>query len=135
MSFSKIEEMDEDEFLMRIKENPQVIKIVNVGELRKSDEEDGGHYFYTTFENPDNFQTFDIGYNVKMNDDGGLYIGSKSKLYPLLSYVSGIDDGGIRCDYSDIKDNLEGLEFKASSKKEKFGNKKYFIIVPVGDDE
>lgn len=131
MAFKRIEEMDEDDFLMDMRNNPKELKIIDVGELRQSDSENGGEYFYITFENPANFQTFDMGYNVKRNDEGDLYIGSKSKLYPLLSYVSGINDGGIECEYSDIKSSLEGLTFKARTKREKYGNKKYFIIIPV----
>lgn len=134
MAFKRIEEMDEDDFLMDMRTNPKELIILKVGELRESDSEDGGEYFYMTFQNPENFQTFDMGYNVKRTDDGDLYIGSKSKLYPLLSYVSGIDDGGIECEFSDIVRCLEGLRFKARTKREKYGNKKYFIIFPVGDE-
>jgi len=133
MAFNRIEEIDEDDFLMDLRNNPKTVKIVNVGDLRPSENDDGG-YFYVTLEHPETFQSFDIGYNVKMNDDDSLYVGSKSKLYPLLSYVSGIDDAGIRCNFSDIKESLEGLKFKASTRREKFGNKKYFIIFPVGDE-
>ena len=135
MAFNRIEEMDEDDFLMGLRGNPKDLRIIKIGELRESDGEDGGYYFYSTFENPDTFQTFDIGYNVKMTDDGGLYIGSKSKLYPLLSYVSGIKDGGIQCEFEDIQKSLEGLYFKATARREKFGNKKYFIIIPIVEDE
>ena len=135
MAFKRIEEMDEDDFLMGLKNNPKELRIIDVGDLRESDSENGGYYFYVTFENPENFQTFDMGYNVKMTEDGGLFIGSKSKLYPLASFVSGIDDGGIWCDFEDIKEGLEGLSFMASTRREKFGNKKYFIIIPVDDGE
>lgn len=135
MAFNRIEEMDEDDFLMDMRTNPKELRIIDVGELRESDSENGGEYFYVTFENPENFQTFDMGYNVKRMDDGDLYIGSKSKLYPLLSHVSGINDGGIQCEFTDIVSGLEGLSFKAKTKREKYGNKKYFIIVPVGDEE
>ena len=136
MAFKRrIEEMDKDEFLMGMRTNPKELIILTVGLLKESDSENGGEYFYVTFQNPENLQTFDMGYNVKRTDDGDLYIGSKSKLYPILSYVSGIIDGGIECEYSDIVRSLEGLTFKARTKREKYGNKKYFIIVPVGDDE
>ena len=133
MGFKRIEEMDDDDFLMDMRKNPKELRIIDVGELRQSDSENGGEYFYITFENPVNFQTFDMGYNVKRNDEGDLYVGSKSKLYPLLSYVSGIDDGGIECEYSDIVSSLEGLTFMARTKREKYGTKKYFIIIPVDD--
>ena len=134
MAFNRIEEMDEDDFLMGLRGNPKELKIIKVGELRESENDDGGEYFYVTFENPKTCQTFDMGYNVKRMDDGDLYIGSKSKLYPLLSYVSGINDGGIQCEYSDIVSGLDGLSFKATARREKFGNKKYFIILPIADD-
>lgn len=133
MSFRRIEEMDEDDFLMDMRSNPKELIILKVGELRESGNDDGGEYFYMTFQNPQNFQTFDMGYNVRRNDEGDLYVGSKSKLYPILSYVSGINDGGIECEFSDIVGSLEGLRFKARTKREKYGNKKYFIIIPIDD--
>ena len=96
----------------------------------KESESGEGAYFYTSFENPETFQSFDMGFNVRMNADDSLFVGSKSKLYPILSYATGID-GGIVCDdFEDIRTALEGLTFKAATKREKFGNKKYFIIYP-----
>jgi len=130
MAFKKVDEIDEDDFLMAMRESSKLLKIIDVKELRKSESGDGG-YFYVSFENPESFQSFDMGFNVKMNENGDLFVGSKSKLYPILSYASGIDDGGIECEFADIKNALEGLTFKAKTKREKFGNKKYFIIIPV----
>lgn len=133
MAFKKIEEIDEDDFLMSMRKTSKVLKIIDVKDLRESESGDGG-YFYASFENPESFQSFDMGFNVKMNEDGALYIGSKSKLHPILSYASGIDEG-IECDFEDIRNALEGLTFKARTRREKFGNKKYFIIYPVEDDD
>lgn len=133
MAFKKVQELDEDDFLMSMRETSKVLKIIEVKDLKESDSENGGYFFYTTFENPETFQTFDIGYNVKMNDDGSLFVGSNSKLHPVLSYASGIDEGIQTDDFEDIREALEGLTFKARTKREKFGNKKYFIIVPVGE--
>lgn len=133
MAFRKIEEMDEDDFLMSLRTNPKPLKIVDVKDLNLSESGDGG-YFYSSFEHPETFQTFDMGFNVRINEDGSLYVGSKSKLHPILSYATGLD-GGIICDeFEDIRQSLEGLTFKASTKREKFGNKKYFIIIPVNDE-
>ena len=133
MAFKKVEEIDEDDFLMSMRKSSKQLKIIEVKDLKESDSGDGG-YTYITFEHPESFQTFDIGYNVKMNEDGTLFIGSKSKLHPILSYLTGID-GGISCDdFEDIKQALEGESFKAKTKREKYGNKKYFIIYPVDDD-
>ena len=132
MAFKRVEEMDEDDFLMSMRNESKLLKIIDVKELRESESGDGG-YFYVSFENSETFQTFDMGFNVKMNDDGFLYVGSKSKLYPILSYASGIDDGGIECEFADIKSSMEGLSFRAKTKREKFGNKKYFIIYPVDE--
>lgn len=133
MAFKKVEEMDEDDFLMSMRKDSKLLKIIEVKDLKMSESGDGA-YFYTSFENPETFQSFDMGFNVKMNDDGSLYVGSKSKLYPILTYATGID-GAIVCDeFDDIRQALEGLTFKASARREKFGNKKYFIIFPVGDE-
>lgn len=135
MSFKRVEEIDEEDILMNLRDNPETIRITNVGELRESDNEEGSGYFYVTCENPRNFQSFDIGYNVKINRDGSIYVGSNSKLFPLLSYVSGIDDSGIRCDFDDITDSLMNLCFKARTERKRFGNKKYFIIIPIDDED
>ena len=131
MAFKRVEEIDEDDFLMSLRTNPKELRIIEVKDLKMSDSEDGGAYFYTSFENPETFQTFDMGFNVKINDDDSLYVGSKAKLYPILSYATGINEGIVCDDFEDIRNALEGLKFKASSRREKFGNKKYFIIFPV----
>lgn len=134
MAFKKVKELDEDDLLMSMRESAKVLKIIEVKDLRDSESGDGG-YFYVSFENPETFQTFDMGFNVKMNESGSLFIGSKSKLHPILSYASGIDEG-IECeDFEDIRQSLEGLRFKAKTRREKFGNKKYFIICPIEDDD
>lgn len=128
MAFKEVEEMDEEDFLLEMRHDAKTLKIIDVKELRESESGDGG-YFYMSFENPESFQTFDMGFNVKMNESGSLYIGSKAKLHPILSYFSGMTKG-IECYYEDIK-ALEGKSFMAKTKREKFGNKKYFIIYPV----
>ena len=134
MAFKKVEEMDEDDFLMSLRDNPKNLRITDVKDLKFSESGEGA-YFYSSFENPETFQSFDMGFNVRINDDDSLYIGSKSKLHPILSYATGID-GGILCDdFEDIRQSLEGLSFMAKTKREKFGSKKYFIIVPIGDDD
>jgi len=130
MAFRRVDEIDEEDLLMAMRDSAKTLKIIDVKELRESESGDGG-YFYVSFENPESFQSFDMGFNVKMNADGFLYIGSKSKLYPILSYASEIYDGGIECEFEDIQDALQGLTFKAKTRREKFGNKKYFIIYPV----
>lgn len=133
MAFKKVEEIDEDDFLMSLRTNPKPLKIIEVKDLKESESGEGA-YFYTSFENPETFQSFDMGFNVRMNADDSLFVGSKSKLYPILSYATGID-GGIVCDdFEDIRTALEGLTFKAATKREKFGNKKYFIIYPIDDE-
>ena len=47
--------------LIPYNENPAI-------DLKESDSGDGG-YFYMSFEHPKTFQTFDMGFNVKMNED------------------------------------------------------------------
>lgn len=132
MGFKKVDEIDEEDFLLSLREKSQILKIVDVKDLKESESGDGG-YFYMSFEHPETFQSFDMGYNVKWNEDGSLYIGTKAKLYPILSFFVGINDGAIVCDdFEDIKEALEGKSFKARTRREKFGNKKYFIIYPDG---
>ena len=128
MSFKKVEELDELDFFMGLKQNPKELEIVKVGELRPSSKGDG-LYFYMTFRLTETLQTIDVGYNVQSNGES-LIIGEKSKLYPLLSHVSHINDGAISCLKSDIDESLIDFVFEASVRVEKFGSKRYFIIIP-----
>ena len=128
MSFKKIEELDELDFFMDLKKNPKQLRIVKIGDLRESNKGEG-FYFYITFELTSSRQRIDVGYNVQSNGES-LIIGEKSKLYPLLSHVSHINDGAISCLKSDIDESLIDFVFEASVRVEKFGSKRYFIIIP-----
>lgn len=128
MSFKKVEELDELDFFMGLKQTPKELEIIKIGDLRESSKGDG-LYFYITFRLVETMQTIDVGYNIHSNGES-LIIGARSKLYPLLSHVTHINDGAISCLKSDIDEVLKGYKFKASVKVEKFGNKRYFIIIP-----
>ena len=133
MAFKGVDEMDEDDLLLSMRDESKQLKIIDVKELRHSESGEGG-YFYVSFETSETFQTFDMGFNVKINGDGSLYIGAKSKLYPILSYCIDLHESGIVCDdFNDIQAALKGKSFRAKTKREKFGNKKYFVIYPVDE--
>ena len=105
-----------------------------IGELKESNN-GNGHYFYIDFTLVETSQEVGIGYNVKLNKDGSLYVGAGAKLYPLLSHISGIEDDAIQCTKEDIDDALLGLEFEAKASRVKNRNKKWYVIVPINRGE
>lgn len=131
MAFESIPTLDEDEFFKILMEKPQEISIVEVGDFLKSDDVKNGYYFYITYMLNSTSQEKKISYNFKVNYDGKVVIGEGAKLYPLLSYISGIKHGDIRCTKDDISNALnEDLTFKATSSKQK-GKKTWWKIIPI----
>lgn len=134
MSFKRAEKsnsMDTDDFMIGLLNNPKDLKIVDVGEFKVSDRSKEGYkYFYLTIQDLDTSEKVKLSFNVKVNDDNSVYVGEGAKLYPLLSYVSKINDEAIICFKEDIDEALNGLEFKGKSIRRKFGNKSYFVLVP-----
>lgn len=128
--FEAIPELDDDEFFMKLMNKPHKLRISGIGDLRESNN-GKGHYFYIDFVLVETSQEVGIGFNVKVNDDGTLYVGEGAKLYPLLSFVSGIEHDAIRCTKEDIDDALSDLEFEAKASREKKGNKKWYVIRPI----
>lgn len=132
--FEQIPILDSDEFHRTLMKNPQEVKIVRIGDLRESDDVENGFYFYIHFMLVESNQEVRIGFNVIRNNEGKFFVGEGAKLYPLVSYVSHIDEGNITFTKKDIDDSLEGLTFKATAIKEK-GKKTWYRIRPISRGE
>lgn len=131
MAFESIPSLDDDEFYKILMRNPQQVSIVEVGDFIESDDVKNGFYFYVTFMLNATSQEKKISYNFKVNNDGKVVIGEGAKLYPLLSYVSGIKHGDIRCTKDDIANAfIDDLTFKATSSRQK-GKKTWWKIIPI----
>ena len=131
MAFESIPSLDDDEFYKILMRNPQQVSIVEVGDFIESDDVKNGFYFYVTFMLNATSQEKKISYNFKVNNDGKVVIGEGAKLYPLLSYVSGIKHGDIRCTKDDIANAFNSdLTFKATSSRQK-GKKTWWKIIPI----
>lgn len=131
MSFESIPSLDDDEFFKILMREPQEVSIVDVGDFIPSDEIKNGFYFYVTYLLKSTSQEKKISYNFKVNNDGKVVIGEGAKLYPLLSYISGIKHGDIRCTKKDIAEGLsEDISFKATSSRQK-GKKTWWKIIPI----
>lgn len=129
--------IDTDEFLIGLINNPKELKVLEVGDLKTSDNSrEGYQYFYVEFEDTETFETVRLSFNVKVNEDNTIYIGQGAKIYPLLSYVSNIRNEAIICLKEDIDEALNGLTFQAKTLRKKFGRKPYFVLVPIakGDE-
>lgn len=132
--FESVPILDSDEFHRILMKDPQEVKIVRVDDLRESNDVENGFYFYIQFMLVKTTQEIRIAFNVTKNDEGKLVVGEGAKLYPLLSYVSHIDEGNIKCTKQDIDESLEGLTFKATAIKEK-GKKTWYRIRPISRGE
>ena len=139
MSFKRAEQsgnIDTDDFMIGMINNPKDLKILEVGEFKVSDRSREGYkYFYVTIQDMKTSDKVKLSFNVKVNDDNSIYVGQGAKLYPLLSYVSHIDDEAIICFKEDVDEALNGLEFKGKSIRRRFGNKSYFVLVPIGQGD
>ena len=128
--------MDTDEFLIGMMNNPKLLEILEVGDLKTSDNsKEGYQYFYVKIRDMDSSEAVKLSFNVKVNDDNSIYVGQGAKIYPLLSYVSNIRNEAIICFKEDIDEALNGLTFEAKTIRKKFGRKPYFVLVPIGQGD
>lgn len=133
MSFESVPSLDDDDFYKILMENPQKVSIVEVGDFIESDDVKNGYYFYITYMLISTSQEKKISYNFKVNNDGRVIVGEGAKLYPLLSHISGIKHGDIRCTKEDIAQGLDSdLSFKATSQRVK-GKKTWWKIIPIAN--
>ena len=137
MSFEAVSSngLDKDEFFIELLNNNKRLKIHQIDDLKPSKNgKDNEFFFYVHFKVLDSSQIVKIGFNVKVNEDNTIYVGEGAKLYPILSFASGIKGEAIRCRKEDI-DTLKGLEFNAKSVRRKFGNKAYYVIIPFSEGD
>ena len=137
MSFEAVSSngLDKDEFFIELLNNIKRLKIHQIDDLKPSKNgKDNEFFFYVHFKVLDSSQVVKIGFNVKVNEDNTIYVGEGAKLYPILSFASGIKGEAIRCRKEDI-DTLKGLEFNAKSVRRKFGNKAYYVIIPFSEGD
>lgn len=133
MAFERFETPDEDDFYMTLMKQAQDVSIVDVGKLYDSDDKENQAYFYIKYKLVKNGQEQSVAYNVRYIND--IIIAPEgSKLFPLLSFVSGIEDGEIHCTKQDIDDALQDLTFKAKAKKQK-GKQTWYKIIPIEKSE
>lgn len=139
MSFKRAESssnVDTDEFLIGMINNPKELKVLEVGDLKTSDNsKEGYQYFYIKLQDVETSEAVKLSFNVKVNDDNSIYIGQGAKFYPLASYLSNISDEGIVCFKEDIDEALNGLTFKAKTIRKKFGRKPYFVLIPIAEGD
>ena len=129
MAFERFETPDEDDFYKSLMKTPQNVSIVDIGKLYMSDDKENQAYFYIKYMLCNTTQEQSVAYNVKFVD-GTIIAPEGSKLYPLLSFVSGIEDGEIHCNKEDIDSSLKDLTFKARAKKQK-GKQTWYKIIPL----
>jgi len=130
MSFTGHKALDEDDFYTSLVKNPQPVAVLDVGELYDG-EKDAQKYFYIKYMLCNTTQEQSVAYSVKYVE-GTLIATEGSKLYPILNFVSGIDDDEIHCTKQDIDDALKGKTFRMKAKKQK-GKTAWYKIIPLED--
>ena len=128
MAFEEVRELTDMDFYSLLEKTPQNIKFINVSELKTGS--DGNTYIYVNLKVMDTKQEVQISFNVGLSD-GKILITSNTKIYPLISFVTGITGEKIRGFYDDLKESLLNLEIKATCKRYKIGNKYYYKLVPL----
>ena len=131
MSFTRHETPDEDDFYNSLVKNPQPVSILDVGKLYDVEDKETQKYFYIKYMLCNTTQEQSVAYNVKYID-GEIVAPEGSKLFPLVSFVSGIEDGEIHCTKQDIDHALNGKTFLMKAKKQK-GKTKWYKIIPLKD--
>ena len=130
MSFTGHKLLDEDDFYTSLMKTPQPVSILDVGELYDGEKE-AQKYFYIKYMLCNTTQEQSVAYSVKYVD--GIPIATEGpKLYPILSFVSGIDDDEIHCTKQDIDEALDGKTFRMKAKKQK-GKTAWYKIIPLED--
>lgn len=129
MAFKRFDVPDEDDFYKSLMKEAQNVSILDVGELYESDDKENQAYFYIKFMLCNTTQEQSVAYNVKFID-GNIIAPEGSKLFPLLSFVSGIEDGEIHCTKTDIDDALKGKTFKMKAKRQK-GKQTWYKLIPL----
>ena len=129
MSFTRHETPDEDDFYKTLMRNPQNVDIVDVGKLYDVEDNPTQKYFYIKYKLCSTAQEQSAAYNVKYVN-GTIIAPEGSKLFPLVSFVSGIEDGEIHCTKEDIDDALKDKTFKMKARKQK-GKTVWYKIIPL----
>ena len=129
MSFTRHETPDENDFYNALVKTPQPVSIVDVGKMYDVEDKETQKYFYIKYMLCNTTQEQSVAYNVKYID-GEIVAPEGSKLFPLLSFVSGIEDGEIHCTKADIDAALQGKTFRMRAKKQK-GKRAWYKIIPL----
>lgn len=129
MSFTRHEPLDEDDFYNALMKKPQPVMVLEVGKMYDVEDKETQKYFYIKYMLCNTTQEQSVAYNVKYID-GEIVAPEGSKLFPLVSFASGIEDGEIHCNKEDIDDFFTDKTFIMKAKKQK-GKTKWFKIIPL----
>ena len=130
MSFKGRNAPDNDDFYTSLANNPQPVAILDVGDLYEGEKE-AQKYFYIKYMLCNTTQEQSVAYSVKYVD-GTLIATEGSKIYPLVSFVSGLDDDEILFTKEDIDEALKDKTFRMRAKKQK-GKTAWYKLIPLED--
>ena len=129
MAFTRHETPDEDDFFGALVREPQPVTVLEVGKMYDVEDKPAQKYFYIKYLLCNTTQEQSVAYNVKFID-GEIVAPEGSKLFPLLSFASGIEDGEIHCNKEDIDEFFTDKTFIMKARKQK-GKTKWFKLIPI----
>lgn len=132
MAFKSLNTIDAPEFYNILMNESKELTIEDVSDI-KYNEDDGSKYIFIYYLMRGYFDSIRVSYNlnIKTDESGNeiIKVPEDSKLYPIVSYASGLNDSSIGCSIEDLK-GMIGDKFFASAKRGKIGNKSYYKIIP-----
>lgn len=130
MSFTGHNAPDGVDFYQSLANNPQPVTVLDVGDLYDGEKE-AQKYFYIKYMLCNTTQEQSVAYSVKYVD-GTLIATEGSKLYPIVSFISGLDDDEIHFTKADIDEALKDKTFRMKARKQK-GKQAWFKLIPLED--
>ena len=130
-SFNDKNKIDVDTALRMLCEEPQLVQVIRVDELRQSKKGNGdASFFYVDFKLASG-KTFGVSYTVMPDEYGEIWCSNGSKLFALLKgllEINEFDYKGVSLTKADIDATLMGQTFIASGVVHTFGGHNHIYL-------
>lgn len=130
-TYNNNDKLDVDVALRMLCEEPQLVKVIRVDELRQSTKgNQDSSYFYVDFELPSG-KKFGVSYTVNPDEYGEIWCSNGSKLFALLKGLLNINEfdyKGISLTKTDIDETLMNKTFIASGVVHTFGGDNHIYL-------
>lgn len=123
--------LDNKTALKMLYDEPQILHVKKVNELRPSKIAENSYYFFVDLQMEDG-QEFGISYTVQLNEYDEIWCSNGSKLFALLKgflNINSFDYKGISLTMDDITETLSNKTFLAKCEAHTYGGKIHLYLV------